>query len=58
MPYIAGSGTGVSASYVAKAKFKDGTGTVRILLLKQDGRWMISGFHVDTALSAGPSRGI
>ncbi len=58
MAYMTGSGSAVSASYVAKAKFKDGTATVRILLLKRDGRWMISGFHVDTSLSGGPSRGI
>jgi hypothetical protein len=58
MSYMAGSGGGVSASYVAKAKFKDGAATIRIALLKRDGRWMISGFHVDTSLSGAPGRGI
>jgi hypothetical protein len=58
MSYMAGSGSSVSASYVARAKFKNGAATIRITLLKRDGRWMISGFHVDTSLSGAPGRGI
>ena len=58
MSYMAGSGSTVSASYVAKAKFKDGVATIQITLVKRDGRWMISGFHVDTSLSGAPGRGI
>lgn len=58
MSYMAGAGGSVTASYVAKAKFKGGIATIRIALVKRDGRWMISGFHVDTALSGAPGRGI
>lgn len=48
MSYIAGSGGTVSASYVAKARFRNGTATFRIVLMKRDGRWMIHNFHVDS----------
>jgi len=57
MSYMAGSGSSVSASYVAKVRCKDGAATIQIALVKRDGRWMISGFHVDTALSGAPGRG-
>jgi hypothetical protein len=49
MSYIAGSGGTVSASYVAKARFKNGTATFRIVLIMRDGRWLIQNFHVDSA---------
>ena len=39
--------TTISAAYVAKAKFQKGDATFRIVLTKQDGKWMINGFHVD-----------
>jgi hypothetical protein len=58
MSYMAGSGGAVSASYVAKARFKDGTATIHIALVKRDGRWMINGFHVDTSVAGTPGRGI
>lgn len=58
MSYMAGSGGSVSASYAAKVKCKDGDATIRITLVKRDGRWMISGFHVDTSPSGTPGRGI
>lgn len=49
MSYIAGSGGTVSASYVAKARFQNGTATFRIVLMKRDGRWLIHNLHVDSA---------
>ena len=55
MSYMTGSGSTVSASYIAKVKFKDGIATMRILLVKRDGEWMINGFHVDSSPSGGPS---
>jgi len=58
MSYVAGSGSSVSASYVANARCKDGAATIHIALVKRDGRWMINGFHVDTSLSGAPGRGI
>jgi hypothetical protein len=58
LSYIAGAGGSVTASYVAKAKFRDGTASIQIALVKRDGRWLISGFYVHTALSATASRGI
>jgi hypothetical protein len=47
--HFAGSGSTVSGSYVAKARFENGTATFRITLMKRDGRWMIHYFHVDSA---------
>ena len=58
MSYMTGSGSSVSASYIAKAQFKNGTATIHLALLKRDGRWMISGFHVDTSLAGTSGRGI
>lgn len=51
MVYASGSGSVVSASYVAKARFSDGTATIRVLIVKRNGRWMFAGFHVDPVLS-------
>jgi hypothetical protein len=47
MAYFTGSGATISASYVANALFENGSATIRILLFKHDGRWLIQGFHVD-----------
>jgi hypothetical protein len=58
MSYVAGFGSSVSASYVAKARCKDGTATIRIALVKRAGRWMINGFHVATSLTGTAGRGI
>jgi hypothetical protein len=44
-----GSGSTVSASYVAKAQFQNGGAVFRIVLRKREGRWMIYNFHVDPA---------
>jgi hypothetical protein len=49
MSYMVGSGSTVSASYVAKAQFQNGGAVFQIILLKRDGRWMIHNFHVDPA---------
>ncbi len=47
MSYFTNTGSIVSASYVAKARFQNGEATFRLILLKRDGRWMIHNFHVD-----------
>ena len=47
MSYFAGSGTTITASYVAKAQFQNGAAAFKIILLKRDGRWRIHNFHVD-----------
>jgi hypothetical protein len=49
MSYVAGSGSTISASYVAKARFENGTAIFRIVLMKRNGGWMIHNFHVDSA---------
>jgi hypothetical protein len=49
MSYMAGSGYSVSASYVAKARFRNGNATLTIVLMKRDGRWMIHNFRIDRA---------
>lgn len=47
MSYFTGAGSTVSASYVAKARFQNGTATFEIVLMKRGGHWMIHNFHVD-----------
>jgi hypothetical protein len=54
MSYFSGSGGAVSASYNAKARFKNGDATFQIVLMKRDGRWLIDNFHVDAAPRAPP----
>jgi hypothetical protein len=55
MSYMAGFGSKgrssatVSASYVVKAQFQNGSATFKIMLMKRGGRWLINGFHVDVA---------
>lgn len=51
MAWTLGAGGAVSAAYVASAQFQSGTAVIRIALLKQDGRWLITGFHLDAALA-------
>jgi len=48
MSYFTGTGSTVSATYVAKAKYQNGEATIRIVLLKRDGQWMIQNFHLDS----------
>lgn len=41
------SGIAVSASYVARANFENGSATFRIGLRKLDGHWLINSFYVE-----------
>ena len=41
----------VSAAYIAKATFRNGTGTFRIVLLKRNDKWQIHNFNFDAELS-------
>jgi hypothetical protein len=54
MSYLSASGSTVSASYSAKARFQNGSATLQVLLLKRDGHWLIHNFHVDPASGAEP----
>jgi hypothetical protein len=49
--YTFGFGSRISAFYVAKAQFQNGSASFRIGLLKREGRWMIQSFYVDPASS-------
>jgi hypothetical protein len=42
-----GSSSSVSANYVAKARFQNGTATFRMVVMKRDGRWRMHNFNVD-----------
>ena len=55
VPMIApttGSGKVTSANYQAKARYQKGEVAFQIVLMKIDDRWMIHGFHVDSAALA------
>jgi hypothetical protein len=43
---MAGSGTTISARYMAHAKFQKGEAYIQITLLKIDGTWRIEGFNI------------
>jgi hypothetical protein len=58
MSYMIGSDSAVTASYIAKARFQNGSATIRIGLVKRDDRWMIHKFHVDPALGDQPTKRI
>ena len=45
--FVLGAGKTVTAAYVAKARFQNGTADIRLALVKEKGRWQIDGFHVD-----------
>jgi hypothetical protein len=45
---IVGSGTTISAKYVARAKFQKGDADLQLTLLKIDGGWKIEGFHINS----------
>jgi hypothetical protein len=47
MSYHSGAGAQVTASYVARAKFENGSAVFRIALVRRDEHWMINGFHFD-----------
>jgi hypothetical protein len=51
MSFMFGGGSIISARYAAKVKFRNGTATIRIVLLKRDGNWMINGFRIESALA-------
>jgi hypothetical protein len=53
---LGGSGT-VSARYVAKVRFRDGTATIRIVLVKRDGKWLINSFHIEPKLTGSATSG-
>lgn len=57
MSYMAGTGSTVSASYVAKARCQNGSAMFRIGLVKRDGRWMIRDFRLDTVPGSSAARG-
>ena len=56
LSYTSEAGSSVSAAYVATARFKNGSASFRIALLKRDGRWMIHNFHVDPVAANGPAK--
>jgi len=60
MSYFTSTGGRVFATYVAKAKYQNGEATIRIVLLKRDGQWMIQNFQIDSDAfargSSAPSR--
>lgn len=45
--FMVGTGRTISAFYVAKARFQNGTADIRLVLVKKKGRWQIDGFHVE-----------
>jgi hypothetical protein len=45
--YVAGVGKTVSASYIAKATFRNGNAIFRIALVKRNGHWLINTLRVD-----------
>jgi hypothetical protein len=49
MLLVLNSGTAISASYIARASFDNGSATFRIGLRKLDGRWLINSFYLDLA---------
>ncbi|MGH7091773.1 MAG: hypothetical protein ACREE4_15340 [Stellaceae bacterium] len=57
MFYKIGSGGTVSASYVAKARYRNGSAAIKILLIEQGRDWLIQGFHIDLPPSLYTGRG-
>jgi len=51
MSFVFGEGSVITARYVAKVRFRNGTATIRVVLLKRDGNWMINGFRIESALA-------
>lgn len=58
MSYGTDAGSGISATYEAKARFQNGGVILRIGLVKRDGRWMILNFHADPAPAQGTTKKI
>lgn len=46
MSYFSGTGSTVSARYLARVRFEKGEAAFQILLMKRDGKWLIHGFYV------------
>lgn len=46
LSFTIGAGRNVSASYVARGVYKNGSAAIRMLLVKRGGHWLIQGFHV------------
>jgi hypothetical protein len=57
MSFIVGSGSTISALYLAKARFQYGSATFRVVLIKRDGLWMIQNFHVNLPPGTGAPKG-
>jgi hypothetical protein len=57
MSFLLGGNSTVSARYAAKVRFRDGTATIRIVLLKRDGNWMINSFHIEPKLTGSVTSG-
>lgn len=47
------SGTTVVAIYVAQARYQKGDATIRLNLIKTEGKWSIQGFYVDSTAMMG-----
>jgi len=47
MSYIAGAGKSVTASYIAKATFQNGSAIFSVALVKRNARWLINKLRVD-----------
>lgn len=54
--FLIGMGTSITATYIARATFAHGAATMKLDIVKRDGRWRILGFfvHLD---QASPSAG-
>lgn len=57
MAFFSGSGSSISASYTARARFENGEAIFRIALVKRDGQWLIRGLNVTPVgpITRGPS---
>lgn len=54
--YYTGTGSVVTALYVAKARFEHGDAAIEITLQQRDGHWMINGIHIDTTPISTPQQ--
>lgn len=57
MSYFSGTGSSVTAIYVATAHCRDAVATIHLTLVKRGGKWMIVGFHVDLSATVSPTHG-
>jgi len=49
--FSTGSGSTITGDYLAQAKFKNGTATFKIYLIKRNNTWTITGFFVEAKIS-------